>query len=89
MVGNITFLAIFFDPSQLTLWINCSFKYLYLLFYGQNCVICNCVTTTTTDIKARLPKIKNLSLCHMLGTNMHYHAKSNQNRSNGCRDMAI
>jgi len=27
MVGNITFLMIFavFDPSQLTLWINCSF----------------------------------------------------------------
>ena len=29
MLGNITFLAIsaVFDPSQLTLWINCSFKY--------------------------------------------------------------
>jgi len=29
MVGNITFLMIFavFDPSPLTLWINCSFYY--------------------------------------------------------------
>jgi len=32
MVGNITYLMIFavFDPSPLTLWINCSFLYLYI-----------------------------------------------------------
>jgi len=38
MVGNITFLMIFFavfDPSPLTLWINCSFSINYILKIGE------------------------------------------------------
>ena len=35
----------FFDPSPLTLWINCSFSYFYWLYYWQICVICYCVIT--------------------------------------------
>jgi len=47
MLSNITFLMIIavFDQSALTLWINCSFLYLYLLFYCQVCVMCYCVIT--------------------------------------------
>ena len=42
MVGNITFLMIFavFDPSSLTLWINCSFfciNHIYVWFNYINC----------------------------------------------------
>jgi len=45
MLIIITVLMIFavFDPSPLTLWINCSFRYLYFLFHCQICVMCHCV----------------------------------------------
>jgi len=36
-----------------------------------------------------LSKIKNLIFKSGAGINMHHHAKFNQNRSKGCRDMAI
>jgi len=34
-------------------------------------------------------KFKILTFDPLYGANMHHHAKFHQNRSNGCRDMAI
>ena len=63
----------------------------------DNVLLCNyriylsslSMLNTAAVRQTRLSKIKTLTLRQVLGANMHHHTKFHQNRSNGCRDMAI
>jgi len=73
------------------------FIFAALLPYLCSVLLCNnriyssslSMLNTAAVSHTTLSKIKTLTFSQVLGINMHHRAKFYQNRSNGCRDMAI